>query len=110
MKSLIIAAAMSLSLFSGQVLAHADHGPITQGGAMEVAARAVQKMTVRDFGYSTGQLDAGWKNIDGKQVSLKESGPGFYVVEITKAGSDEKVYVKVLDNGAVAEVSHTYPF
>ena len=43
-------------------------------------------------------------------MSLKESGPGFYVVEITKAGSDEKVYVKVLDNGAVAEVSHTYPF
>ena len=77
---------------------------------MSIAARTVQKMTVRDFGYSAGQLDEGWKAIDGDQVSLKESGPGFYIIEITKADSEEKMFVKVMENGAVAEVSHTYPF
>ena len=69
----------------------------------------VQKMTVRDFGYQVGQLAPEWRNISDSQAVVKEAANGFYI-EITRSGSDEKVYVKVMQNGSVSEVTNSYPF
>ncbi|WP_276783277.1 DUF6488 family protein [Thalassolituus oleivorans] len=110
MKALLLTAALTLSAFSGTTYAHGDHGVLDERGAMGLAARVVQKMTLRDYGYTAGQLDSSWQSISKDQVVLKESGPGFYVVEITKVGSEEKVYVKVLENGDISDVSKVYPF
>jgi len=110
MKALLLTAALTLSAFSGTTYAHGDHGVLDERGAMGLAARVVQKMTLRDYGYTAGQLDTSWQSISKDQVVLKESGPGFYVVEITKVGSEEKVYVKVLENGDISDVSKVYPF
>ncbi|MFK4754291.1 DUF6488 family protein [Oceanobacter antarcticus] len=110
MKALLLSAVLTLSAFSGITHAHGDHGMIDAEGAMGVAARVVQKMTLRDYGFTAGQLDTSWQSIGRDQVSIKASGTGFYVVEIVKVGSDEKVYVNVLENGGISDVSKVYPF
>jgi hypothetical protein len=110
MKQLILTAAMSLALFTGDALAHGSHSAVDENGAKSVAARAVQKMTVRDFGYQVGQLAPEWRNISDSQAVVKEAANGFYIIEITRSGSDEKVYVKVMQNGSVSEVTNSYPF
>ena len=110
MKALLLSALLTLSAFSGTAQAHGDHGMLDERGAMGLAARVVQKMTIRDYGFTAGQLDSSWQSISKDQVVLKETGPGFYVVEITKVGSEEKVYVKVLENGDISDVSKVYPF
>tara|TARA_Y100000034_G_scaffold85391_1_gene102413 strand:+ start:856 stop:1197 length:342 start_codon:yes stop_codon:yes gene_type:complete len=109
MKSLLITAAMSLAMYSGQALSHGSHGVVDADGAKMAAARMVQKMTVRDFGFKAGQLAPEWRNISESQVAVRETGEGFYIVEVTKAESEDKVYVKVLRNGDVSNVSTTYP-
>ncbi|MAS25431.1 MAG: hypothetical protein CMI03_09030 [Oceanospirillaceae bacterium] len=110
MKALLLSALLTISAFSGTVQAHGDHGAISESGAMNIATRVVQKMTLRDYGYTAGQLDTSWQSIGKDQVVLKESGENFYVVEVTKSGSDEKVYVKVLLDGSISDVSKVYPF
>lgn len=110
MKALLLSALLTISAFSGTVQAHGDHGAISESGAMNIATRVVQKMTLRDYGYAAGQLDASWESIGKDQIVLKEKGAGFYIVEVTKSGSDEKVYVKVLLDGSISDVSKVYPF
>ncbi|MCA6062996.1 MULTISPECIES: DUF6488 family protein [Thalassolituus] len=110
MKALLLTAALTLSAFSGTTYAHGDHGVLDERGAMGLAARVVQKMTLRDYGYTAGQLDTSWQSIGKDQIVLKEKGAGFYIVEVTKSGSDEKVYVKVLLDGSISDVSKIYPF
>jgi len=110
MKSLLLTASLLIAAFSGQAYAHGDHGAVSDRGAKSIAARAVQKMTVRDFGYKACQLDESWKVISQDKVTVKESGAGFYVIEVGNAASDEKVYVKVLESGVIEDAAKNYPF
>ena len=74
MKALLLSALLTISAFSGTVQTHGDHGAISESGAMNIATRVVQKMTLRDYGYAAGQLDASWESIGKDQIVLKEKG------------------------------------
>lgn len=104
MKSLLIAAAVSIAVYSGPTLSHGSHGVVNESGAIEVATRTVQKMTVRDMGYTAGKLSPEWRKIDESQVTLVESGEGYYLVQVTNATDGETVQVKVLSNGTISDV------
>lgn len=104
MKPLIFAFSLLMAVLSGQVYAHGDHGAINEKGAKAIAARVVQKMTVRDFGYDAGQLSSDWRSVDESQVSIQDANEASFTVEVKKADMSESVFVVIKKNGSVTNV------
>ena len=101
----LAAVVSSGAVFSGNVMAHGNHGSIDEKGAVAVAARTVQKMTFSDLELGLGQLDSSWRTVKRDQVSIVEEDEYYYVVEVKNAESGEPIYLQVMTNGNVISVS-----
>lgn len=90
---------------AGLVMAHSDHGKINAERAVQIAYKAVQQMTFKDFGYPVGKLNASWKSVKPDDIEVVEVGDGFYVLRITQIGTKQSLSMKMAFTGQVLEVS-----
>ncbi len=90
---------------AGLVMAHSNHGTINAETAVQIAHKAVQQMTFKDFGYPVGKLDASWKSVKPDDIEVVEVGDGFYVLRITQSGTKQSLSMKIAFTGQVLEVS-----
>ena len=94
----------SLIISTGLVSAHSDHGVINEKTAIEIAQKAVQQMTFKDFGYQAGKLDASWKSVKPENIEVVEVGESFYVLRVTQGDSKESLSLNIGFTGQVLEV------
>ncbi len=95
---------------AGAVIAHSDHGAISEESAIQIASKTVKQMTFKDMGYEAGRLDAGWKSVPIEDIEVVDVGDGFYVVSVTNKETQESVYFKIGANGKVLEARDTNSF
>lgn len=95
----------SLITLTGLVSAHSDHGVINEKTAIEIAQKAVQQMTFKDFGYQAGKLDASWKSVKAADFEVVEVGDGFYVLRIAQSETKQFLSMKIGFSGQVLEVT-----
>lgn len=89
---------------AGWVMAHSDHGMINDETAVQIAHKAVQQMTFKDFGYPVGKLDDSWKSIKPDDIEVVEVGDGFYLLRITQSEKRQSLSMKIAFTGKVMEV------
>lgn len=94
---------ITLITSSGLVMAHSDHGMISDDTALQIAHKAVQQMTFKDFGYPVGKLDASWKSVKPDDIEVVEVGDGFYVLRITQSEMEQSLSMTIAFTGQVME-------
>ena len=87
------------------VMAHSDHGMINDETAVQIAHKAVQQMTFKDFGYPVGKLDSSWKSVQAGDVEVIDSNDKFYFLRVTNRETKKNIYFKIAVTGQVLEVS-----
>ena len=90
---------------TGLVMAHSDHGTISEDTAVQIAHKTLQQMTFKDFGYPVGKLDDSWKSVKPDDIEVVEVGDGFYVLRITQSGTKQSLSMKIAFTGQLLEVS-----
>ena len=88
---------------AGLVMAHSDHGAISDAAAVQIAHKTIQQMTFKDFGYSVGKLDNSWKSVKPDDIKVLEVGDGFYVLHITQSETKRSISMKISFTGRVVE-------
>lgn len=89
------------------VMAHSDHGAINDDTAVQIAHKAVQQMTFKDFGYPVGKLDSSWKSVQGSDVEVIDSNDKFYFLRVTNRETKKSIYFKIAVTGQVLEASES---
>lgn len=97
-------------LMNGSALAHADHGVISGQGAIKVAAKSLNQMTFKDFGFEVGKLDGSWKEVPESQLSIVTFEGNFYVISAVNPTTKKQVFLKIASNGELLEVKDTNKF
>ncbi|GLR32327.1 MULTISPECIES: DUF6488 family protein [Gammaproteobacteria] len=110
MKQLLSVFTLCTALMSGNVLAHADHGVISGQGALKVAAKSLNQMTFKDFGFEVGKLEGTWKDLPEAQLSIVSFEGNYYVVSAVNPTTQKQVFLKIASNGELLEVKDTNKF
>jgi hypothetical protein len=92
---------ISSTLFIGNSFAHDDHGVISGQKALNIAFKAINKMTFKDLGFEVGKLDSSWKALDKSQFSIISVEATFFIVSAKNTTNDEKIYFKIANNGQI---------
>jgi hypothetical protein len=101
---------LTLTIPASVLMAHDDHGAISEDSAVQIANKTVKQMTFRDMGFQAGQLDSGWKSVSIENIDVVDSRDGFYVVRVTNKSAQETVYLKIGMKGNVIEATGTNDF
>lgn len=101
---------VTLTTPASVLMAHNDHGTISEDAAVQIANKTVKQMTFKDMGFQAGQLDSGWKSVPIENIDVVDSKDDFYVVSVTNNSSQETVYLKIGMKGRVIEASGTNDF
>lgn len=96
---------LSLITPTSVVLAHGDHGVISEQSAKQIANKTVQQMTFKDFGYQPGKLDASWKSVQTSDIKVVDIGDGFYLLRVTQGETKQSLSMKIALTGQVLEVT-----
>ncbi|MCU7976138.1 DUF6488 family protein [Shewanella sp. SW36] len=110
MKKLITVVALCGLLMNGSALAHADHGVMSGQGAIKVAAKSLNQMTFKDFGFEVGKLDGSWKDVPESQLSIVTFEGNFYVVSAVNPTTKKQVFLKIASNGELLAVNDSNKF
>lgn len=105
MKSLITVLLMALILNTGVVFAHGDHGKINAKQALEVAAKATQQLTFKDFGFKVGKLNESWKTLTAEDFKLLGVEANRYVISADNKTENKKIYFLMTMTGEVLKVN-----
>ena len=105
MKSLITALFMALTLNTGVAFAHGDHGKISAKQALEVAAKATQQLTFKDFGFKVGKLNESWKTLTAEDFKLLGVEANRYVISADNKTENKKIYFLMTMTGEVLKVN-----
>ncbi|MDC3190066.1 DUF6488 family protein [Pseudoalteromonas elyakovii] len=110
MNKLIVVVLMCFALVSTVVSAHGDHGLISGQQAMSIAAKSLNKMTFKDYGFEVGKLDASWKDITKEDVSVVNAEGGFYIVKAVNKSDAKDIFFKIAKNGQLLDVKSSNDF
>jgi hypothetical protein len=111
MKKCLATITLLCSVFvSGHVLAHGDHGIISDQSAISIATKSVKQLTFKDFGFEVGKLDYSWNDISVEHVSVISVENDFYVVSAANKTTLKKIFFKIANNGQVLDVKHQEDF
>lgn len=104
-----------LSLVTTGVQAHGQHGLDHQQRyvkapvAKDLAIRTLQKMTLRDLGFSAGKLNTRWRSVKDIDIVLRQEEDTFYVFSAQHKNSTKTLMITVLKTGVTESVSVTQP-
>ena len=101
---------LTLTTPASVLMAHDDHGSISEDAAVQIANKTVKQMTFKNMGFQAGQLDSGWKSVSIENIDVVDSRDGFYVVRVTNKSAQETVYLKIGMKGNVIEAKGTNDF
>ncbi|WP_350544905.1 DUF6488 family protein [Pseudoalteromonas sp. 5-MNA-CIBAN-0065] len=108
MNKLISIVLVCITLMSTGVLAHSDHGHVSDQQAISIAAKSIKKLTFKDYGFEVGKLNDSWKNISSEVFSVVSEGDNYYVIKALN--DDEQVYFKITKNGQLLDVKSKNDF
>ncbi|GHB59311.1 hypothetical protein GCM10008107_05570 [Psychrosphaera saromensis] len=110
MKNLITALFIALMLNTSPVFAHGYHGEISAEQALEIAAKATQKLTFKDLGFKVGKLDGSWKSLTAEDFKLHSEEENHYVVSAKNSSKDKTIYFLMTVSGDVLKVNSEAKF
>jgi len=109
MKNLIAALLVTLTL-STTAVAHSDHGKISPKAAIQIATKATQQLTFKDFGFKVGKLDENWKNLTSEDFKLYSAEANRYIVSANNKSENETIYFLMTMSGEVLSVNSKAKF
>ncbi len=110
MKTLIAALFISLLFSAGSVFAHSDHGKISPNAALQIAAKATQQLTFKDFGFKVGKLNESWKNLTSDDFKLYAAEANRYVISANNQSESKSIYFLMTMSGEVLKVNSEAKF
>ena len=110
MKNLMVILFIALMLNTGTALAHGDHGKINAKQAIQVAIKATQKLTFKDFGFNVGKLDESWKSLTTEDFKLYAAQANRYIVSASNKADNKTIYFLMTMSGEVLKVNQEAKF
>jgi hypothetical protein len=110
MKNLMIMLFIALMINMGTALAHGDHGKISAKQAIQVAIKATQKLTFKDFGFNVGKLDESWKSLATEDFKLYAAQANRYIISASNKADNKTIYFLMTMSGEVLKVNQEAKF
>jgi len=110
MKNLITALFITLMFSTSSAFAHTDHGKISPKVAMQIAAKATQQLTFKDFEFKVGKLSESWKNLTSDDFKLHAAEANHYVVSANNKSENQTIYFLMTMSGEVLKVNSEAKF
>jgi len=110
MKNLIAALFITLTLGTSSAIAHSDHGKISPKAAIQIATKATQQLTFKDFGFNVGKLNDNWKNLTTEDFKLYSAEANRYIVSANNKSENETIYFLMTMSGEVLSVNSKAKF
>jgi hypothetical protein len=102
MNRLIPIALVCISLMSTGVLAHSDHGHVSDQQAISIAAKSIKKLAFKDYGFEVGKLNDSWKGISSEAFTVVNESDDTFIIQASN--DSEQVYFKIAKNGQLLDV------
>jgi methionine-rich copper-binding protein CopC len=109
MKAVLMAIALMTGVIQHTVYAHSTHA-VDEPTAISIVQSAIPQLITKDFGFEVGQLDASWKSITEKDVTMVETDGDFYIMSATNPESKAAIFFLIGINGQVMEVTNNNNF
>lgn len=110
MKNLIAALFITLMFSTNSVFAHTDHEKISPKTAIQIAVKATQKLTFKDFGFKVGKLSENWKDLTTEDFKLHAAEGNQYVVSANNKSENKTIYFLMTMSGEVLKVNSEAKF
>ncbi len=110
MKTLLVALFITLIFSTSSAFAHTDHGKISPKVATQIAAKATQKLTFKDFGFKVGKLSESWKNLTSEDFKLHAAEANRYIVSANNKLENKTIYFLMTMSGEVLKVNQEANF
>jgi len=110
MKKLITALFMTLTLSTSSAMAHGDHDKISPKAAIQIATKATQQLTFKDFGFKVGKLKENWKSLTAEDFELYSAEANRYIVSANNKPENATIYFLMTMSGEVLSVNSTAKF
>lgn len=110
MKNIIAALFITLIFSTSSAFAHTDHGKISPKEAMKIAAKAIQKLTFKDFGFKVGKLSENWKYLTKNDFKLYAAEANRYIVSANNKSENKTIYFLMSMSGEVLKVNQEAKF
>lgn len=104
MKTIFTFCLLSLAFCQGAI-AHSEHSAISEGAALSIAKRAVNKLSFKDLGYNVGKLPKQWSQLKDSDFTLLESKGNYYLVSAAQTDTGKIIYLKITTSGQVVSVN-----
>jgi hypothetical protein len=110
MKKLIVTLFIALLFNTGSAFAHGEHGKISVKEAIQVAIKATQKLTFKDFGFEVGKLTESWKTLTKDDFKLYAAQANRYIVRASNKANSKTIYFLMSMSGEVLKVNQEAKF
>lgn len=110
MHKLISIVVFCISLMSTGVLAHSDHGHVSDQQAISIAAKSINKLAFKDYGFEVGKLNDSWKEIPSEALSLVKESDDYYIIKASNENEGSEVYFKITKSGQLLDVKSKSDF
>ncbi|KGJ94193.1 DUF6488 family protein [Thalassotalea sp. ND16A] len=110
MKNLMVMLFIGLMLNMGTALAHGAHGKISEKQAIQVAIKATQKLTFKDFGFNVGKLDESWESLTTEDFKLYAAQVSRYIISASNKADNKTIYFLMTMSGEVLKVNQEAKF
>jgi len=105
MKKLIVILFIASLFNTGSAFAHSDHGNISPKAAIQIAMKATQQLTFKDFGFTVGKLNENWKGLTVDDYKLYAAEANRYIISASNKASEETIYFLTSMSGEVLKVN-----
>lgn len=105
MTKLIVTLFIVLLFNTGSAFAHGEHGKISAKEAIQVAIKANQKLTFKDFGFKVEKLNESWKKLAKDDFKLYAAQANRYIVSASNKANNKTIYFLMSMSGEVLKVN-----
>jgi len=110
MKNIIAALFITLMFSTSSAFAHDDHRKISANAAIQIAAKATQQLTFKDFGFKVGKLGENWKDLTKDDFKLYAAEANRYIVSANNKAENKTIYFLMTMSGEVLKVNSEAKF